>query len=419
MQSILCTLVCTPMSQLPFSQTSSWTVSDITQYLRQLLENDSELQDLWVEGEVSNLSRPSSGHLYFTLKDEGASLRCVMWRNAVARQRFTPSEGQAILVHGLISIYPPSGQYQLYADLFHPLGEGALYLEFLQLKEKLEAEGLFDPERKRPIPRWPKRLGIVTSPTGAAIRDMLNTLSRRYPLVEVVLAAAAVQGEEAPESIVAALESLNKFAQPDVILVARGGGSMEDLAAFNNEQVARAILASPVPVITGIGHEIDFTIADFVADLRAPTPTAAAELATPDRAELRQSLKENQKRLNSAMDAYLEATRWKLDTFKKSLKYNAPLVKIRYGRQQVDEHTRRAETALKHRLRLKGMRLEGLLHNLESLNPKAILERGYAVVTQTDGTPVRSVKQVHPGEDLEVQVSDGEFGVQVRQAGVQ
>jgi exodeoxyribonuclease VII large subunit len=419
MQSILCTLVCTPMSQLPFSQTSSWSVTDITHYLRQLLENDAELQDLWVEGEISNLSRPSSGHLYFTLKDESASLRCVMWRTAVARQRFTPNEGQAILVHGSISIYPPSGLYQLYADLIHPLGEGVLYLEFLELKEKLEAEGLFDAEHKRPIPRWPKKLGIVTSPTGAAIRDMLNTLSRRYPLVEVILAAAVVQGEEAPESIVAALESLSKFAHPDVILVARGGGSIEDLAAFNSERVARAILASPVPVITGIGHEIDFTIADFVADLRAPTPTAAAELATPDQGELRQSLMENQKRLNSSIRSYLETIRWKVDALKKGLKYNAPVVKIRYGRQQVDELSRRAETSLLHHLRLKGMHLEGLLHNLEALNPKAILERGYAVVSQTNGTPVRSVYQVHPGEDLQVQVSDGEFGVQVHQDGAQ
>jgi exodeoxyribonuclease VII large subunit len=386
------------MSQLSFSQPSSWTVSDITQYLRQLLENDVQLQDLWVEGEVSNLSRPSSGHMYFTLKDEGASLRCVMWRNAVARQQFIPSEGEAILVHGLIGIYPPSGQYQLYADLIQPLGEGALYLEFLQLKAKLEAEGLFDVQRKRPIPRWPQKLGVVTSATGAAIRDILNTLSRRYPLVEVILAAAAVQGEEAPDSIVSALQTLNAVVNPDVILVARGGGSIEDLAAFNSERVARAILASKAPVITGIGHEIDFTIADFVADLRAPTPTAAAELATPDRAELHVALMENQNRLRASMKSYLEAVSWQVEALRKSLKYNAPVVKIRYGIQQVDELSRRAEITLAHSLRLKRTHLQGLLHNLYALSPKAILERGYAVVTQSSGKPVRSVDQVYPGE---------------------
>jgi exodeoxyribonuclease VII large subunit len=404
------------MSQLSFSQPSSWTVSDITQYLRQLLENDVQLQDLWVEGEVSNLSRPSSGHMYFTLKDEGASLRCVMWRNAVARQQFIPSEGEAILVHGLIGIYPPSGQYQLYADLIQPLGEGALYLEFLQLKAKLEAEGLFDVQRKRPIPRWPQKLGVVTSATGAAIRDILNTLSRRYPLVEVILAAVAVQGEEAPDSIVSALQTMNAVVNPDVILVARGGGSIEDLAAFNSERVARAILASKAPVITGIGHEIDFTIADFVADLRAPTPTAAAELATPDRAELHVALMENQNRLRASMKSYLEAVSWQVEALRKSLKYNAPVVKIRYGIQQVDELSRRAEITLAHSLRLKRTHLQGLLHNLYALSPKAILERGYAVVTQSSGKPVRSVDQVYPGEDLQVQVSDGKFGVRVQEA---
>ncbi|MFU8773353.1 MAG: exodeoxyribonuclease VII large subunit [Anaerolineales bacterium] len=402
------------MSQLTFSPPSPWTVTDITQYLRQMLEKDSQLQDLWVEGEVSNLSKPSSGHLYFTLKDEGASLRCVMWRSTLARQQFIPSDGEAILVHGLISIYPPSGQYQLYADVFHPLGEGALYLEFLQLKAKLEAEGLFELERKRPIPRWPQQLGVVTSATGAAIRDILNTLARRYPLVRVIISPAAVQGSEAPESIATALESLNASARPDVILVSRGGGSLEDLAAFNTEQVARAILASAAPVITGIGHETDFTIADFVADLRAPTPTAAAEMATPDQAELRVVLQENQNRLNGSMKAYLETVRWRVDSLKQSLKYNAPVIKIRYGRQQIDELSRRSETALAHRFRLKRTHLQGLHQNLLSLNPKAILQRGYAVVTQASGALVRQVGQVRPGEDLQVHVSDGGFGVRVR-----
>ena len=264
-----------------FDASPRWTVTDLTRYLRQLLEADSSLQGVWVQGEISNLSRPSSGHIYFTLKDSGASLRCVMWRNEAARLRFAPQDGMAIEAHGSISIYEAGGQYQLYADILRPLGEGALYQEFLRLKALLEAEGLFDPARKRSIPEFPRRIGIVTSPTGAALRDMLNTLRRRLPLAEVILAPTPVQGDEAPPGIVAALRSLNRVAAPDVILLARGGGSIEDLWAFNDERVVRAVTESAAPVITGVGHETDFTLADFAADLRAPTPTAAAELATP------------------------------------------------------------------------------------------------------------------------------------------
>ncbi|MEJ2759898.1 MAG: exodeoxyribonuclease VII large subunit, partial [Anaerolineales bacterium] len=245
------------------------------------------MQDIWIRGEISNLSLPKSGHMYFTLKDAQASIRCVMWRSQVSRLLNLPQEGEAVEVHGSVSVYEAGGQYQLYADQIRPAGEGQLYQEFLKLKNKLEAEGLFDPDRKRPIPAAPKVVGVVTSPTGAAIRDMLNTLRRRYPLTAVVLAPASVQGESAPAEVAAAILRLNEYAHPDVILVGRGGGSIEDLWAFNSELVARAIAASPAPVISGVGHETDFTIADFVADLRAPTPTAAAELASPDQMEVR------------------------------------------------------------------------------------------------------------------------------------
>jgi exodeoxyribonuclease VII large subunit len=288
------------MEQLPLFQPPAWTVSDLTRYLRELLENDFNLQDLWVEGEVSNISRPSSGHLYFTLKDAGASLRCVMWRNAVLRQAYLPGDGEAVEVHGAIGVYEAGGIYQLYADLLRPAGEGALFQEFLRLKARLEAEGLFDPARKRPLPAWPATIGIVTSPTGAALRDMLDTTRRRFPLARVVLAPTPVQGDEAPAGIVSALERLNRLVGPALILLARGGGSIEDLWAFNDERVVRAVVASQAPVITGVGHETDFTLADFAADLRAPTPTAAAELATPDQAELRLDLAAARSRLESA-----------------------------------------------------------------------------------------------------------------------
>ncbi len=264
-----------------FDASPRWTVSNLTRHLRQLLEGDPDLQGIWVEGEISNLSRPASGHIYFTLKDSAAALRCVMWKTDASRLRVNLQEGMAIEAHGSLGIYEVAGQYQLYADILRPVGEGALFQEFLRLKALLEAEGLFDPARKRAIPSSPRRIGIVTSSTGAALRDILNTLRRRMPLAEVILAPTPVQGEEAPLKIVAALRSLNRVVKPDVILLARGGGSIEDLWAFNDERVVRAISRVPgAPVITGVGHETDFTLADFAADLRAPTPTAAAELAT-------------------------------------------------------------------------------------------------------------------------------------------
>ena len=293
------------MLQMPMFQPPTWSVTDLTRYLRDLLESDGTLQDIWVEGEVSNFSRPASGHLYFTLKDSSAALRCVMWRNAVMRQTHLPGNGDAIEVHGSLSIYEASGHYQLYADLIRPAGEGQLYQEFLRLKAKLEAEGLFDPQRKSAIPRWPQTIGIVTSPTGAALRDMLNTIKRRYPPVKVVLTPTPVQGDQAPDGIIYAIETLNQLVKPDVILLARGGGSIEDLWAFNDEHVARAIFASQAPIVTGIGHETDFTIADFAADLRAPTPTAAAELATPNQADLKAALGELSKDIHNTMENIL------------------------------------------------------------------------------------------------------------------
>lgn len=399
------------MSQLSFFQAPTWTVTDLTRYLRQLLESEAQLQDLWVQGEVSNFSRPTSGHLYFTLKDANASLRCVMWRNAITQQTFLPREGDAIEAHGNISIYEASGQYQLYVDSIRPAGEGVLYQEFLRLKARLEEEGLFDPKLKQAIPAWPHRIGIVTSPTGAALRDILNTIQRRFPLVELVLAPTQVQGDQAPSGIVEALQALNTIVKPDVILVARGGGSLEDLWAFNDESVARAIAASEIPVITGIGHETDFTIADFVADLRAPTPTAAAELATPERSDLISALSEQINQIQREVESTLQNYRWELQTFKNRLRLFSPITRIRGDRQRLDDFTRRAKAGLTHYLVVERAHLEGLNFRLSALNPMAVLGRGFAIVSQRDGRPVRSVQQVSPKESLDVRVSDGQFGV--------
>lgn len=401
------------MEQLPLFQPPSWTVTDLTYYLRNLLESDSNLQDLWVEGEVSNISRPSSGHMYFTLKDAGATLRCIMWRNAVGRQVFLPREGDSLEAHGSLSVYEVSGHYQLYVDTIRPTGEGALYQEFLHLKARLEAEGLFDEARKRAIPRWPERIGIITSPTGAALRDMLDTLRRRYPVVEVVLAPTSVQGGDAPLGILTALEALNKIAQPDVILLARGGGAIEDLWAFNDEGVARAIVASRSPVITGVGHETDFTIADFAADLRAPTPTAAAELATPDQIELKSSLSEAVERSLRTISTHLASSHWELDAQTNRLRLFSPLARIRSDRQYLDDLTRRAGIALTHWLELQRSGLAGIDQRLSALNPQSVLSRGYAIVSTPDGQMIHHVTQVVAGDDLDVRVSDGTFGVRV------
>jgi len=304
------------------------SVSQLTNYLRQLLESDEILQDIWVQGEISNFSQPSSGHLYFTLKDSGAAIRCVMWRNTADRLNFSPRDGMAVEVHGSMSVYEVSGQVQLYLDTMRPAGEGALYQEYLRLKAKLEAEGLFDPERKRPIPQMPKVIGIVTSPTGAALQDMLNTIQRRFPIASVVLAPTAVQGNEAPPGIVNALERINQESNLDVILLGRGGGSIEDLWAFNDERVVRAVAASAVPVISGVGHETDFTLTDFAADFRAPTPTAAAEIATPDRIELLGIIAEFINQHTILMSEKISDLRWEHGQLQNNLKRLSPAHQI-------------------------------------------------------------------------------------------
>jgi exodeoxyribonuclease VII large subunit len=402
------------MEQLALFDTAPrWTVTNLTRHLRQLFEEDPDLQGIWVEGEISNLSRPSSGHIYFTMKDSGAALRCVMWKSEAARIRFTLKEGMAVEAHGSLGIYEVSGQYQLYADSLRPLGEGALYQEFLRLKALLEAEGLFDVDRKRPIPDSPRRIGVVTSPTGAALRDILNTLRRRMPLAEVFLAPAPVQGAEAPLALVAALQSLNTLVSTDVILLARGGGSIEDLWAFNDERVVRAVTESHTPVITGVGHETDVTLVDFAADLRAPTPTAAAELATHTTVlDLRQALIEKAQLLAGSLGVLFERQRNLLEGYQNGLRFYSPIRRVQNERQLVDEMSRRGNAAQIHRLELAGARLKGVENRLMALSPLAVLQRGYAVVTKNKQV-VASRSQVEAGDALHVRLRDGEFNARV------
>ncbi len=390
------------------------SVSQLITYLRQLLESDEILQDIWVEGEISNFSQPSSGHLYFTLKDSNSAVRCVMWRSSVNRLEFTPREGLAVEVHGGMSVYEVSGQVQLYVDTMRPAGEGVLYQEFLRLKAKLEAEGLFDPERKRPIPQMPKIIGIVTSPTGAALQDMLNTIHRRFPIPTIVLAPTTVQGSDAPAGIVNALQRINQEAKPDVILLGRGGGSIEDLWAFNDENVVRAVIASTAPVVSGVGHETDFTLTDFAADLRAPTPTAAAEIATPDRLELLGSISEINSKHISNMDKKISDLQWELGQLQKNLELLSPSHQIDTFRQRLDEVTNRLGRGINANLEKRKLHLANYSQSLHGLNPKAVLKRGYAIVTrEKDGAVVRNTRQVKTEEIVHIKVSLGAMDARI------
>ena len=393
----------------------SLSVSQVSRYLRELMDSDEILRDIWVQGEISNLSRPSSGHIYFTLKDASSALKCVIWKNTAMRLPIILQSGMAVEAHGAISIYERDGQYQLYVDAVRMSGEGALYQEFMRLKSRLEAEGLFDPDRKREIPARPQLIGIVTSPTGAALQDMLNTLRRRYPLAEVLVSPAPVQGEEAPPALVEAVRRLNETAGVDVILLARGGGSLEDLWAFNDERVVRAVAASRVPVVTGIGHETDFTLCDFAADLRAPTPTAAAELCTPDQSELRDDLASLAYRLGYSMQQVTSYAWFDLLELRHKLENLSPQWMLRDDRQRLDETFTRIEFSMRNTMRDRRVSVEGLQDRLTSLNPFAVLKRGYSLVTNTRGAVVSSVNQVHEGEILDIKFSDGGVKSQVTQ----
>jgi len=394
--------------------TQQWTVSKLTFYIRKLLEENEILQDVWVQGEISNLSRPASGHVYFTLKDSSAALKCVMWKMSAARLNLPLQNGMEVEVHGKIGIYEVSGQYQLYADQIRSVGEGALYQEFMRLKSMLEAEGLFDPERKRPIPYLSHKIGIVTSSTGAALRDILNTLRRRLPLVEVILAPSPVQGIEAPPALVKAIQS-PILQSSDVIILARGGGSIEDLWAFNDERVVRAVATSAVPVICGVGHETDFTLSDFAADLRAPTPTAAAELATQITIQdIAATITNFKSRLLSSTLSLLADRRTLLSSLAAQLRYLSPDRRIQSERQRVDELARRALSALVHNFQLQKKHIQGTQSRLEALSPLAVLARGYAVVTRkVDGSVVSRVAQTEPGQQIQIRVSDGQLDAEI------
>ena len=392
----------------------TYSVGEITGYIQELFDADSALADVWVRGEVSNLTVARSGHWYFTIKDAEAQLRCVMFRGAARKLRLDVAAGDEILVQGRVSVYAARGEYQLYAQSIEAVGGvGDLHRQFEALKAKLDAEGLFDPARKRPIPAFPARLGVVTSPTAAAWHDIQNVLRRRFPLVEVVLSPTLVQGAGAARQIVRALERLNRRDDIDAIIVARGGGSLEDLWRFNDEGVARAVAKSRVPVISGVGHEIDFTIVDFVADLRAPTPSAAAELATPNRDDLLLDLDRLRARMTGVFGASLAEHERDLERLGGALRFVSPGRRIEAGRRDLAlERLRLSRTAGLTLERLRE-RLADRTKALEAASPQHILARGYALVTDEGGALIREAAQVSRNQRLNVQLSRDRFAVRV------
>jgi exodeoxyribonuclease VII large subunit len=398
------------MQSALFNITPTLSVGELMRHLKHILAADDLAQDAWVRGEVSNFIRASSGHLYFSLKDAEGAIRCVMWKGQAGGLRRLPVEGDSVRAHGHVSLYEVRGDMQLYVDELVFDGAGVLWQRFEALKAQLEREGLFD--RKRLIPVQPRTIGIVTSERGAALQDMLRILNQRWPLVSVVLCHCQVQGVDAPAQIVSAIRALNREPEIETIIVARGGGSIEDLWAFNDEAVARAIFGSRIPVISGVGHEVDFTIADFVADLRAATPTAAAALAVPDRAEIGRVIRQQRARLWLAADNQVRRSGEQLAERRRSLVRLAPAARIERERQRVDDDVEALGRAMEQRIRSLRERLGSRRLQLGALNPLAILARGYAIVRK-DGHPIVSVQQVAPGEQVRVRVSDGEFAATV------
>jgi len=388
-----------------------YTVAQVAQYLKETLNRDALLADLWVSGEVSNLSRSAAGHTYFTLKDAEAQLRCVMFRNSRGAELL--AHGGAVTTHGRISFYEARGDLQLYVDMVQPQGLGVLHLELERLKVRLEEEGLFDPSRKRPLPRFPRRIGVVTSEYGAVFHDICTIIERRYPLVEVVLCPATVQGDGAAVEIVDALRTLDEEAKVDVIILARGGGSLEELWPFNEEGVARAIFGSHTTVVSAVGHETDYTISDYVADVRAPTPSGAAELVVPDARGLQAEVTALQRTALHTLASLVTTQRHQLNAALQRLRWNAP--DVARWRQRIDDLTEQGWRWLKTLVERRRERLVGQEQRLGALNPLGVLARGFAVVERRDtGNLVVHRSQVQPGDAIKVTVRDGAFGAEVK-----
>lgn len=393
------------MSQLTFEsllRQDYLTVSELTRRIKSLLEES--FPPLWVQGEISNLRNPASGHLYFSLKDEQAQIPCVMWRSRNEWLPFVPEDGMKVVVNARMSLYEKRGAYQLDVWQMIPSGAGELQMAFEQLKARLRAEGLFAPEHKRPLPKFPRRIGIVTSSTGAAIRDLISVLWRRFPLVEIILNPVRVQGEGAAAEIARAIGEFNQYGEVDVLIVGRGGGSLEDLWAFNEERVARAVFNSHIPVVSAVGHEIDFSICDFVADLRAPTPSAAAELVVPSQDDIRITLAETKRKLTLAVVEQIRHNRDKIATIQRGYAFRQPMDRVRQQTQRLDELKRNVVTVMRHQVALHQQRLKGYRDRLSLLEHRNILKRGYSLCfRRSDGKLVNTSSDLKSGAEIELE----------------
>lgn len=386
------------------------TVSRVNNYIKRLIDSKSVLNNIWVKGEISNYKRHSSGHIYLTLKDENSVLKAIMFRSAASLLDFEPQDGTKVIAHGRISVYEAGGTYQLYIDDMTKDGIGDLYREFERLKAMLQEEGLFDEKFKKPIPKFPKRIGVVTAPTGAAVRDIINVITRRFPLAEIILYPALVQGESAKESVVQGIEFFNATNMVDTLIVGRGGGSIEDLWAFNEECVARAIFSSQIPVISAVGHETDFTIADFVADFRAPTPSAAAEVSVPSQDELYNIIEIYSSRLKKAVSSYIDTNN---KTLKRLIPRN-PQDKINELSQRLDIRVQTLEKAYEIRLNEKKKALAEQSAKLDALSPLKTLTRGYSIAVDNDGNVLKDVSNFTSECDFTLKLHDGDVACRVK-----
>lgn len=380
------------------------SVTELTKQIKGVLELG--FSNIWIQGEISNFKLHTSGHIYFTLKDAGSQISAVMWRSRAAQLIFRPNDGMKVMVRGNITVYEPRGNYQIDCFQLQPIGKGELQQAFEQLKEKLFAEGLFEEENKKLLPEFPKKIGIVTSPTGAAIRDILSVLSRKFPSIEVILVPVKVQGIGAAEEIAEAIADLNKQKLVDVMIIGRGGGSLEDLWAFNEEIVARAVFASTIPVISAVGHEIDFSISDFVADLRAPTPSAAAELAVKDKSEVVELIRNFCYTMNTSMINSIESYKNTVSNLTQSYSFNKPHDMLRQRSQQIDELQNRLTRNMLHSFSMTKQQVNFLASRIKTTNPKSILKRGFAIVHQNENI-VSSAKKSIPAKPATIEFHDG------------
>jgi len=390
------------------------SVTQLNEYLKMLLDGDRVLSSVFVRGEISNFKLYSSGHAYFTLKDDAGQLKSVMFRSYFSRMAFLPEDGMRVIAHGRVSVYESSGQYRLYVDDLQPDGAGSLAMRFEQLKRKLAAEGLFDESRKRPLPPMPRRIGVITSPSGAAVHDIINVLGRRFPAAEMILYPSEVQGTQAPAQLISGVEFFSMTGLVDVIILGRGGGSAEDLWAFNDEYLARAVASCSIPVISAVGHESDFTICDFVADRRAPTPSAAAEIAVPDMGEILRGLASVRAGLQTSMQKLIVQERRMLNQITQSRVFSRPEQMLDGFRQRLDEGEAELTRAVGQTLLQKRQSTAALAGKLQALNPLSILSRGYATVSR-EGISITSIKQINDNDTLDIRMADGSVRATVSQ----